>query len=197
MSKKIQKESAVPGSPRKTARPKSFNSASKSKPAVLAEGDQAPSFSLPQADGGTVSLADFAGRNLVLFFYPRAGTPGCTIEAADFSRLSRKFAAANTDVLGVSADPVKTIETFHKKNLLKTPLVTDEAHLTLRAFGVWDKKSMYGKSFDGIVRSTFLIGETGRILKIWRKVRVAGHADEVLSAVLSAAKAGKAHSPIS
>ena len=194
MSKKMQKESAKSKSPRKTAGPAASKGKSKSavkntlkgKLAVLEEGDRAPSFSLPQAGGGTVSLSDFAGRNLVLFFYPRAGTPGCTIEASDFSRLAGKFAAADAALLGVSADPVKTIETFHKKNLLKFSLVTDEVHSSLKAYGVWDKKSMYGKMFDGIVRSTFLIGKTGRILKIWRKVKVAGHADEVLAAAKAA-----------
>ncbi len=140
-----------------------------------------------------MSLADFAGRNLVLFFYPRAGTPGCTIEASDFSRLAAKFAAMDTALLGVCADPVKSIETFHQKHLFKFPLATDELHSTLKAFGVWDKKSMYGKTFDGIVRSTFLIGKTGRILQIWRKVKVDGHAE----AVLAAAKATEAKPDVS
>ncbi len=185
MSKKMQKELAKPRSPRKTARPAIAKNAPESKLA-LAEGDMAPSFSLPQAGGGMVSLADFTGRNLVLFFYPRAGTLGCTIEASDFSRLAGKFAAVDTALLGVSADPLKTIEMFHKKNLLKIPLVTDEVHSTLKAFGVWNKKSMYGKTFDGIVRSTFLIRTSGRILKIWRKVKVDGHAEEVLAAAKAA-----------
>ncbi len=127
MSKKMQKESAKPRSPRKTA----GSASNKSKPAALAEGDQAPFFSLPQAGGSTASLTDFAGQNLVLFFYPRAGTPGCTIEASDFSRLAKKFAAADTALLGVSADPMKTIEAFHKKNLLKIPLATDEVQSLL------------------------------------------------------------------
>lgn len=209
MSKKMQKESARSRSSRATAGPAASKGKSKStsksstrviskgKPAMLTEGDQAPSFSLPQAGGGTVSLADFAGRNLVLFFYPRAGTPGCTIEASDFSRLAEKFTAADTSLLGVSADPVKAIETFHKKNLLKIPLATDEVHSTLKAFGVWDKKSMYGKVFDGVVRSTFLVGKTGRILKIWRKVKVSGHADDVLSTVIGTAKAAATHPSVS
>lgn len=184
MSKKIQTESVSPRSPRKASKAAS----SKSSQTSLMEGNKAPSFSLPQAGGGTVSLKDFAGRNLVLFFYPRAGTPGCTVEASDFSRLVAKYTAANTAVLGVSADPLKTVEAFHKKQLLKFPLATDEDHSTLKAFSVWDKKSMYGKLFDGIVRSTFLIGKTGRILKIWRKVKVAGHAEEVLAAAKAAAR---------
>lgn len=186
MSKKMQKESAKPRSPRKTG-PAASKDGSKSKPATLVEGNKAPPFSLPQAGGGAVSLRDFAGRNLVLFFYPRAGTPGCIIEASDFSRLATKFTAVDTALLGVSADPLRSIETFHQKNLLKIPLVTDEVYSTLKAFGVWDKKSMYGKTFDGIVRSTFLIGKTGRILQIWRKVRVDGHAEAVLATVKAAA----------
>ncbi len=184
MSKKMQKESAKPRLPRKTA----GSTATKSKPAALAVGNQAPFFLLPQAGGGMVSLTDFTGQNLVLFFYPRAGTPGCTIEASDFSRLAKKFTAADTALLGVSADPMKTIEAFHKKNLLKIPLVTDEVHLSLKAYGVWDKKSMYGKVFDGIVRTTFLIGKTGVILKIWQKAKVNGHADEILAAAKAAAE---------
>lgn len=180
--KKIPKESAGARSAGKTA----DNSASGQAAATLSEGDKAPRFSLPRAGGGTISSADFAGGNLVLFFYPRAGTPGCTVEAADFSRMAGKFEAARTAVLGVSADPVKRIQTFQEKNLLEIPLATDELHKTLMAYGVWEKKSMYGKVFDGIVRSTFLIGPTGRILKIWRKVKVAGHADEVLAAARAA-----------
>lgn len=183
MSKKMQKDSVSPRSPQKPAKPVT----AQNDQTTLAEGSKAPSFSLPQAGGGTVSLADFAGRNLVLFFYPRAGTPGCTLEASDFSRLAPKFAALDTGLLGISADPIKAIETFHKKHLLKFPLATDEDAIMLKTFGVWDKKSMYGKTFDGIVRSTFLIGKTNRILKIWRKVKVDGHAENVLAAVKAAA----------
>lgn len=177
MSKKTQNKSARPGL---TARAAAKNGGP-GLSAGLAQGDPAPAFSLPDGHGHVISPADFVGRKLVVFFYPRAGTPGCTIEASDFNRLGPEFAAANTAVLGVSADPPKAIESFRKKQLLEIPLVTDEIHDTLKSYGVWEKKSMYGKVFDGIVRTTFLIGEDGRILKVWRKVKVEGHADEVLA----------------
>ena len=182
MSKKMQKESVKPGSVAKAAKRSGTASASASP----MPGDPAPSFSLPDEHGDLVSLADFAGQKLVLFFYPRAGTPGCTVEAKDFSRLAPKFASVNTALLGVSADPPKALAAFRAKQLLKIPLATDEDHSVLKAYGVWEKKSMYGKVFDGIVRTTFLIAENGRILKVWRKVKVAGHAEDVLAA----AKAG-------
>jgi peroxiredoxin Q/BCP len=149
----------------------------------LAEGAKAPAFQLPRDGGGTVSLSDYAGKNLVLFFYPRADTPGCTKEAIDFTRLSGAFAESGTALLGVSADPPKAQEAFRDKHELATPLASDEQHQMLEAYGVWGEKSMYGKTFLGIVRTTVLIGADGRILKIWRNVRVDGHADEVLAAV--------------
>jgi peroxiredoxin Q/BCP len=150
---------------------------------VFAEGAKAPGFQLPRDGGDTVSLADFAGRRLVLFFYPRADTPGCTKEAIDFSRLKAAFAESDTAVLGVSADPLKAQESFRDKHELAIPLVSDEAHKMLEAYGVWGEKSMYGKTFQGILRTTVLIGADGRILRIWRNVRVDGHADEVLATV--------------
>ena len=149
----------------------------------LAEGAKAPAFHLPRDGGGTVSLSDYAGKNLVLFFYPRADTPGCTKEAIDFTRLSGAFAESGTALLGVSADPPKAQEAFRDKHELSTPLASDEQHQMLEAYGVWGEKSMYGKTFLGIVRTTVLIGADGRILRIWRNVRVDGHADEVLAAV--------------
>jgi peroxiredoxin Q/BCP len=150
---------------------------------AFGEGAKAPGFQLPRDGGDTVSLADFAGRKLVLFFYPRADTPGCTKEAIDFSRLKAAFAESDTVVLGVSADPLKAQESFRDKHELTTPLVSDEAHGMLEAYGVWGEKSMYGKMFHGILRTTVLIGADGRILRIWRNVKVDGHADEVLAAV--------------
>ncbi len=150
---------------------------------ALAEGAKAPAFRLPRDGGGTVSLSDFAGRKLVLFFYPRADTPGCTKEAIDFTRLSRAFAESQTAVIGVSADPPKAQEAFRDKHRLATPLVSDEQHQMLEAYGVWGEKSMYGKTFQGILRTTVLIGADGRIIKIWRNVRVDGHADDVLATV--------------
>ena len=149
---------------------------------ALAEGAKAPVFRLPRDGGGLVSLADYAGRKLVLFFYPRADTPGCTKEAIDFTRLAGAFAESKTAVLGVSADPLKAQEAFRDKHELSVPLVSDEKHEMLEAYGVWGEKSMYGKTFLGILRTTVLIGADGRILRIWRHVKVDGHADEVLAA---------------
>jgi peroxiredoxin Q/BCP len=148
----------------------------------LAVGDKAPAFTLPSDAGGKVSLADFKGRKLVVYFYPRADTPGCTREAIDFSRLRADFKKAHAEILGVSADPVKAQEAFKKKHKLTVDLLSDETHKMLEAYGVWGKKSMYGKSFMGILRVTFLIDAQGRIAHVWPKVKVEGHAEEVLEA---------------
>jgi peroxiredoxin Q/BCP len=160
--------------------------ASASGKSALAEGARAPAFHLPRDGGQTVSLADFSGKKLVLFFYPRADTPGCTKEAIDFTRLQSEFAESRTAVLGVSADPPKAQEAFRDKHELSIPLVSDEAHEMLEAYGVWGEKSMYGKTFQGILRTTVLIGADGRVIKIWRHVKVDGHADEVLAAARAA-----------
>jgi thioredoxin-dependent peroxiredoxin len=148
----------------------------------LAEGAKAPAFKLPRDGGGSVSLADFKGRKLVIYFYPKADTPGCTRESIDFSRLRAEFEKAGTDVLGVSADPVAAQDKFKKKHELDIALLSDEAHKMLEAYGVWGQKSMYGKTFMGITRATFLLGADGRIARIWPKVKVDGHAEEVLAA---------------
>ena len=148
---------------------------------AIAEGAKAPAFRLPRDGGDTVSLADFSGRKLVLFFYPRADTPGCTKEAIDFTRLTDAFAQSQTALLGVSADPLKAQEAFRNKHQLSMPLISDEAHEMLQAYGVWGEKSMYGKTFLGILRTTVLIGADGRIARIWRNVKVDGHADDVLA----------------
>jgi peroxiredoxin Q/BCP len=148
----------------------------------LVEGAEAPAFRLPRDGGETVSLADYSGRKLVLFFYPRADTPGCTKEAIDFTRLADAFAGSQTDILGVSADPLKAQEAFRDKHRLGMPLVSDEKHEMLEAYGVWGEKSMYGRTFQGILRTTVLIDTDGRIAKIWRNVKVDGHADDVLAA---------------
>ena len=150
--------------------------------AALKEGSKAPAFSLPRDGGGTLSLADFKGRKLVLYFYPRADTPGCTRESIEFSRLRGAFSKVGADILGISADPVKAQEAFKKKHKLTVGLLSDEDRDMLTAYGAWGKKSMYGKSFMGIIRSTVLIDADGRIARIWPKVRVNGHADEVLEA---------------
>jgi len=148
----------------------------------LEPGAKAPAFRLPRDGGGTVSLADFKGQNLVLYFYPKADTPGCTLEAKAFSGLFKAFAKADTAVLGVSADPVKAQDKFKTKHDLAIPLASDETHAMLNAYGVWGEKSMYGRKFMGITRATFLIGKDGRIARIWPKVKVEGHAEEVLAA---------------
>jgi peroxiredoxin Q/BCP len=149
---------------------------------VLAVGDKAPAFGLLRDDGEKVSLADYKGRKLVVYFYPRADTPGCTREAIDFSRLRADFKKAGADILGVSADPVKAQDAFKKKHALTIGLLSDETHKMLDAYGVWGKKSMYGKTFMGILRVTYLIGPDGRIAEVWPKVKVDGHAEEVLAA---------------
>jgi peroxiredoxin Q/BCP len=154
--------------------------------AGLTEGAKAPAFRLPRDGGSTVSLADFKGSKLVLFFYPRADTPGCTKEAIEFTRLAGAFAESRTALLGVSADPLKAQEAFRDKHQLATPLASDEPHTMLEAYGVWGEKSMYGRTFQGILRTTVLIGGDGRVIKIWRNVKVDGHADEVLAAARAA-----------
>jgi peroxiredoxin Q/BCP len=145
-------------------------------------GAKAPAFSLPSDGGGTVSLKEFKGRNLVLYFYPKADTPGCTKEAIAFSRLRAEFAKADTAILGVSADPVPSQDKFKSKHKLTIALGSDETKKTLAAYGAWGEKSMYGRKFMGVVRKTFLIDASGRIVRIWPKVRVPGHAEEVLAA---------------
>jgi peroxiredoxin Q/BCP len=149
---------------------------------VAAEGRQAPTFHLPRDGGERVSLADYLGSKLVIFFYPRADTPGCTREAIDFTRLKDEFAEIGTAVVGVSADSIKAQESFRNKHQLAIPLVSDETHEMLQAYGAWGEKSMYGRSFQGIIRTTVLIDLNGRIAKIWRGVKVDGHADAVLAA---------------
>ena len=179
-SKESHKAAAKPLKSKPTAAQKP--KAASTEPAQGIEGGKAPGFRLPRDGGDSVSLADFAGQKLVLFFYPRADTPGCTREAIDFTRLKGDFAAAGTAVLGVSADTVKAQESFRNKHELAIPLISDEHHEMLEAYGAWGEKSMYGRSFMGIIRTTVLIGANGRIAKIWRNVRVDGHADEVLTA---------------
>ncbi len=151
-------------------------------PLSLSEGQAAPAFDLPQAGGGRVSLSDFAGGKVVLFFYPRANTPGCTREAVDFTRLADDFRACGTTVIGLSADPIKAQDSFRNKHHLTTPLASDEQASALKAYGAWGEKSMYGKTFLGVLRTTVLIDAKGRIARVWRGVKVDGHADEVLAA---------------
>jgi peroxiredoxin Q/BCP len=151
-------------------------------PANLVPGKKAPDFELPSDDGGTVRLADFKGQKLVVYFYPKADTPGCTTESIAFSKLKAAFAKANTAVLGVSADPVAAQGKFKKKHSLKLSLGSDETKAMLKDYDAWGERSMYGRKFMGIIRSTVLIDEQGRVAQVWPKVRVDGHADEVLEA---------------
>jgi len=148
----------------------------------LAAGAKAPAFTLTRDGGTKVSLKDFKTRNLVLYFYPKADTPGCTTEAIDFSRLRSTFAKAGTDILGVSADPVAAQDKFKTKHKLSIALGSDESKEMLQAYGAWGEKSMYGRKFMGVVRKKFLIDGSGQIVQIWPKVRVPGHAEEVLEA---------------
>jgi peroxiredoxin Q/BCP len=152
-------------------------------PATLAAGNKAPKFRLAGTGGNTYSLADFAGKRLVLYFYPKADTPGCTTESNDFSALAAAFAKVNTTVLGVSADSVKKIDAFKAKHSLAIPLASDESHAMLEAYGACGEKSLYGRSYVGVIRSTVLIDRDGTIVRTWPKVKVAGHAEEVLAAV--------------
>jgi len=148
----------------------------------LEPGAKAPAFRLPREDGSTVSLKDFKNRNLVLYFYPKADTPGCTKEAIDFSRLRAAFAKTGTDILGVSADPLPAQTKFRTKHKLTIALASDESKAMLQAYGAWGEKSMYGRKFLGVIRKTFLIDGQGRIAQVWPKVRVSGHAEAVLEA---------------
>ena len=151
----------------------------------LVAGSKAPAFSLQRDGGTTISLKDFKGRNLVLYFYPKADTPGCTKDAIAFSALRTAFAKAGAEILGVSADPVKAQDKFKSKHKLKIALASDEAKQMLEAYGAWGEKSMYGRKYMGVIRKTFLIDGTGRIVRIWPKVSVPGHAEEVLEAAES------------
>ena len=160
-------------------------SSSVEKTHMLAEGTKAPPFHLPRDGGGMISLSDFSGKKLVLFFYPRADTPGCTKEAIDFTQLKGDFAKAGTVVLGISGDSLKAQESFRDKHKLGVPLISDEQHQMLEAYGAWGEKSMYGRIFLGILRTTVLIGTDGHVARIWRDVKVDGHADAVLEAARS------------
>jgi peroxiredoxin Q/BCP len=148
----------------------------------LAAGDMAPDFSLPRNGGGTVSLSDFAGKSVILYFYPKDDTSGCTTEAVDFSGLTEEFAKLGATVIGVSPDSVKSHDKFAAKHNLSVVLAADEEHKALEAYGVWKEKSMYGKTYMGVERSTFLIDKSGKIAEVWRKVKVPGHAEAVLKA---------------
>jgi peroxiredoxin Q/BCP len=146
-------------------------------------GDAMPDIAMETPEGGSVKPSDFAGSKLVIFFYPKDDTPGCTTENKDFSALKADFDAAGTKLLGVSKDPAKKHAKFIAKHGLTAPLATDaEAGGLSDALGVWAEKQMYGKTYMGMVRATYLVGTDGKIARIWDKVKVAGHAEEVLAA---------------
>jgi len=149
---------------------------------TLREGDNVPEFRLPADEGAEISPADFRGHKLVIYFYPKDNTPGCTKEAIGFTELADAFAAADTAIVGISKDSVKKHHNFREKHGLKVRLASDAEGDVCERFGVWKEKSMYGRTFLGIQRATFLIDRNGRIARAWPKVKVAGHAEEVLEA---------------
>ncbi len=151
-------------------------------PATLAAGDKAPDFQLAGDGGGTVSLRDFAGRKVVLFFFPKAGTPGCTAESKAFSALASAFAQTGTAVVGISADPIRQQDAFKAKHRLSIPLASDPNHAVIEAYGAWGRKSMFGRAYQGVIRTTVLIDRHGTISRIWPKVTIGGHAEAVLEA---------------
>ncbi|KQM32889.1 alkyl hydroperoxide reductase [Rhizobium sp. Leaf68] len=148
--------------------------------AELTIGDEAPDFRLPRNGGGDISRSDLKGKAVVLYFYPKDDTSGCTAEAIDFSALGAQFEAANTVVIGISPDSVKSHDKFAAKHSLTVMLAADEDKSALEAYGVWKEKSMYGKKYMGVERTTFLISPDGKVAKIWSKVKVPGHAQAVL-----------------
>ncbi len=148
----------------------------------LTIGSPAPDFTLPRNGEGTVTLSKLQGKAVILYFYPKDDTSGCTAEAIDFSALGGEFEAANAVVIGISPDSVKSHDKFAAKHSLSVMLASDEERKVLEAYGVWKEKSMYGKKYMGVERTTFLIGRDGTIAEIWNKVKVAGHAQAVLEA---------------
>jgi len=149
-------------------------------------GDPAPQFDLPGDDGLRHSLAGLKGRRVALFFYPRDNTPGCTTEACDFRDRNAALLAAGVQVLGVSGDDLKSHAKFRGKHALPYPLLSDAGHEVARAYGVYGEKTLYGRVSQGIIRSTFLIGPDGRVEAVWSPVKVNGHAEAVLQAVVGA-----------
>jgi peroxiredoxin Q/BCP len=150
---------------------------------MLEDGKKAPDFALPDADGKTVKLAGLKGQPVVVYFYPKDDTSGCTAEAKDFTCLAADFKRAGAEVIGISPDGPASHRKFQEKYDLGVRLLADEERKTAEAYGVWVEKSMYGRKYMGVERSTFLVDAAGKIAKSWRKVKVPGHAEEVLEAV--------------
>ena len=155
---------------------------------MLNEGDKAPDFELPTESGDKFKLSGFKGKGVVLYFYPKDDTSGCTLEAKDFSRLAPDFRKAGVEVIGLSPDSAQSHQKFRKKYDLAVRLAADEDKAVATAYGVGVETSMYGRKYMGVERSTFLIDKSGRIAKIWRKVTVPGHAEEVLASARTLAK---------
>jgi len=150
---------------------------------MIEVGKKAPAFSLKDQDGNTHKLADYAGRWLVLYFYPKDSTPGCTTEACEFTDSLKKFEKLDAAVLGCSADDAKSHEKFIAKYKLKFPLLSDPTHATMEKYDAWGEKNMYGKKMMGVIRSTVLIDPAGKVARHWKKVKAAGHAEEVRKAL--------------
>ncbi|AUX76463.1 MULTISPECIES: peroxiredoxin [Sinorhizobium] len=150
--------------------------------APLRPGDPAPDFELARDGGGSISLSALRGKPVVLFFYPKDDTKTCTVEAISFSGLSKEFTAARVALIGISPDSVKSHDRFAKKHDLAVALAADEDKAVVNAYGVWAEKSMYGRKYMGVERTTYLIDAAGIISRVWEKVKVAGHAEEVLAA---------------
>jgi thioredoxin-dependent peroxiredoxin len=150
---------------------------------MITEGDIAPDFEIPGDDGEPVRLSSFRGSKVVLYFYPRADTPGCTTQACELRDSQERFDDAGTVVLGISPDPVARVRAFREKFGLPFRLLADADHAVAELYGVWGEKSMYGKKYMGVDRTTFVIDEEGRIAKVLRKVKPSGHADLVLAAI--------------
>jgi peroxiredoxin Q/BCP len=169
--------------PPKTSNKNSDSSLGRNLGKKLAPGDKAPDFALPDDAGRRISLASFAGGKLVLYFYPKDDTSGCTKEAIEFNGLRGDFKKAGAAILGVSPDPVASHARFKAKHRLELALASDQSKAMLEAYGVWAEKSMYGRKYLGVERTTFLIGKDGQIVMVWNKVKVPGHAEAVLAAV--------------
>ena len=151
----------------------------------ITEGQAAPAFDLPTDGDGRVTLDSLKGKSVVLYFYPKADTPGCTTEGLDFSALADQFAAANAVVIGVSRDTVKKLDRFKAKHDLKIILGSDEDGVACEAYGTWIMKKLYGREYMGVERATFLIDGAGMVRRVWRSVKVKGHAEQVLEAAQS------------
>jgi peroxiredoxin Q/BCP len=161
----------------------SENTAQASGGTRLGPGDKAPSFTLSDQDGNKVSVRDFAGKALVVYFYPADDTPGCTKEACQFNDNLRAFSRAGTAVLGISPDGAEKHKAFRKKYGLRFPLLTDSDHAVMERYGAWGEKTLYGKKSVGVIRSTFLVGPDGKVQRAWYHVKADGHAEKVLAEI--------------